>query len=585
MARACRLAPAATCLHRAAAGDRGAASSPTRSPCSTACSAGTSRPPEWSPPDELSPDLRDHVQPARGDARALRDGAGRHEAVPSGRRTRCSSTAQDREPRRLAQRRSPIDSDLMLGRFRARRRRPTSTRRSPRPHAAFPRWRALPVAERAAAMRRVGDLMEERVYEIAAALTLEVGKNRMEALGEAQETVDFFHYYADDFEAHAGYELALPNDPLDGVVSRNRSVMRPHGVWVVIAPFNFPLALAGGPVAAALVTGNTVVRQGRERHAVVGAPARRLHPRCRPAAGRLQLPVGVGAAVGEALVRDPLTAGITFTGSLGVGMQHAAADGRRRDSAALHRRDGRQESVHRHRARRPRSRRRRHRALGLRHGRAEVLGAVAAVRARERRRRTDRRGSQEQIDAIQHRRCAQARALAGPGGQRERLRQLRAVRRRAARGQAARSAAVAASCATATLARGYYVEPVLAEAALAHPLWKQEMFLPIVMLHRYRDRDEAMRLANDTDMGLTAGFYGVGRGVRLVPRPHRGRRHLRQPPAGCDHRRLARLPAVRRLEGLGLDRQGDRLVLLPAAVPARAVAHGGGVSHRWRSCR
>ena len=51
----------------------------------------------------------------------------------------------------------------------------------------------------------------------------------------------------------------LPNDPLDGMVSRNRSVMRPHGVWVVIAPFNFPLALAGGPVAAALVTGNTVV--------------------------------------------------------------------------------------------------------------------------------------------------------------------------------------------------------------------------------------------------------------------------------------------------------------------------------------
>jgi 1-pyrroline-5-carboxylate dehydrogenase len=56
--------------------------------------------------------------------------------------------------------------------------------------------------------------------------------------------------------------------------------------------------------------------------------------------------------------------------------------------------------------------------------------------------------------------------------------------------------------------RGYYVEPVLAEADLAHPLWKQEMFLPILMLARYRDRDEAMRLANDTDLGLTAGFYG-----------------------------------------------------------------------------
>ena len=58
------------------------------------------------------------------------------------------------------------------------------------------------------------------------------------------------------------------------------------------------------------------------------------------------------------------------------------------------------------------------------------------------------------------------------------------------------------------LARGHYVEPVLAEAPAAHRLWKHEMFLPILMLHRVRDRDEAMRLANDSDLGLTAGFYG-----------------------------------------------------------------------------
>jgi acyl-CoA reductase-like NAD-dependent aldehyde dehydrogenase len=58
------------------------------------------------------------------------------------------------------------------------------------------------------------------------------------------------------------------------------------------------------------------------------------------------------------------------------------------------------------------------------------------------------------------------------------------------------------------LARGYYVEPVLAEAPAGHRLWRQEMFLPILLLQRVRDREEAMRLANDSDMGLTAGFYG-----------------------------------------------------------------------------
>jgi 1-pyrroline-5-carboxylate dehydrogenase len=64
------------------------------------------------------------------------------------------------------------------------------------------------------------------------------------------------------------------------------------------------------------------------------------------------------------------------------------------------------------------------------------------------------------------------------------------------------------------LARGYYVEPVLAEVPLDHRLWRHEMFLPILFVHRCVDRDEAMRLANDTELGLTAGFYGSERDVR-----------------------------------------------------------------------
>ena len=63
-------------------------------------------------------------------------------------------------------------------------------------------------------------------------------------------------------------------------------------------------------------------------------------------------------------------------------------------------------------------------------------------------------------------------------------------------------------------ARGYYVEPVLAEAPPEHPLWRHEMFLPILMAQRYRDRDAAMRLANDTEMGLTAGIFGSAEEVR-----------------------------------------------------------------------
>ena len=124
-----------------------------------------------------------------------------------------------------------------------------------------------------------------------------------------------------DYEQRGFYELELPNDPLPHVVSRNRSVMRPYGAWAVIAPFNFPLALAGGPTAAALVTGNTVVVKGATDTPWAG----RLLADCIRDAG---LPPGVfqylsgsGREVGEALSAHPATAGITFTGSVAVGTQ------------------------------------------------------------------------------------------------------------------------------------------------------------------------------------------------------------------------------------------------------------------------
>ena len=81
----------------------------------------------------------------------------------------------------------------------------------------------------------------------------------MESLGEAQETADLIAYYCDEMERNEGYAKRMRDDPLPGYVSENQSVLRPYGPWLVVAPFNFPLALAGGPTGAALVAGNTVV--------------------------------------------------------------------------------------------------------------------------------------------------------------------------------------------------------------------------------------------------------------------------------------------------------------------------------------
>jgi len=402
-------------------------------------------------------------------------------------------------------RHSPIDGALVLGDFAvAGRDHVEAAMRAAQ--AAFPAWRATPLAERVRLMRRVAELMEQRVYGIAAALALEVGKNRMEALGEAQETVDFFRHYADDFESHGGYEHELPNDPLPGVVSRNRSVMRPYGVWAVIAPFNFPLALAGGPAAAALVTGNTVVVKGATDTPWAG----RLLADCVRDAG---LPPGVfnylagsGRDVGEALASHPATAGITFTGSVGVGLgllrQMAGGAWPRPCIAEM---GGKNSCIVTARANLGdaaagivRS------AYGMGGQKCSALSRLYVERA--------------VADELLERLSAQVAAIRiGDPCRREHwlgpvinetayanyARHVRALADGGARvvtgGQQLRNG---------DLSRGHYVEPVLAEAPLAHPLWTHEMFLPILMLHRVADRAEAMQLANDSDLGLTAGFYG-----------------------------------------------------------------------------
>jgi len=439
--------------------------------------------------------MHEHFEAALG---AVRSGLGaRHDLYIGGADVPAATTAP---------RPSPIDLDLNLGQFAVADRAHVE-RAMQAARAAFPAWRAAPLADRVRLVRRVGELMQERVYEIAAALSLEVGKNRMEALGEAQETVDFFTHYAADFEAHAGYEHVLPNDPLAGWVSRNRSVMRPHGVWVVIAPFNFPLALAGGPVAAALVTGNTVVVKGASDTPWAG----RLLADCVRDAG---LPAGVfnyisgsGREAGEALIAHPHTAGVTFTGSAAVGMRIL---GRMAGGAfprpCIAEMGGKNPCIVTGRANLD------HAAQGIVRSAYGMGGQKCSA--------TSRLYVEASVADALLERLTQAVSAIRIGDPLRRENWLGPVVNAAAyanyaryvedlRSGGARFLAGGRQLREGALERGYYVEPVLAEVPLSHHVWRHEMFLPILTVHRVRDREEAMALANDSDLGLTAGFYGA----------------------------------------------------------------------------
>jgi 1-pyrroline-5-carboxylate dehydrogenase len=402
------------------------------------------------------------------------------------------------------EKRSPIDREWMLGRF------PDATaaeveqavRAATR---AFPNWSRTPIAERTRILRATAAWIEEHVYDIAAAVALEVGKNRMEALGEVQETADFFTLYCDDYERQQ-FDRALPDDPVRNFKSHNRSVMKPYGVWAVITPFNFPFALAGGPVAAALVTGNTVVLKGATDTPWSGfLLAEALHAAgCPP--GVFNLVNGSGSVAGAALVNHPDVAGITFTGSHDVGMQiyrvYAASDYPRPCIAEM---GGKNAVIVTSGADLERA------TLGIVRSAYGMGGQKCSALSRI-------YVEEPVADALIERLASEIGRVAigdptrreywlGPVINESAYRKYAHYCAELCAGKA-RMLAGGRQLSDGDLARGFYCAPTLAEAPLDHPLWQQEMFVPIAMLARVPDRDAAMTLANASPLGLTAGFYG-----------------------------------------------------------------------------
>jgi 1-pyrroline-5-carboxylate dehydrogenase len=409
------------------------------------------------------------------------------------------------------EKRSPVDRRIVLGRFPLCD--PADVDRAmAAAKRAFPGWRATPPAERVRLSRRVSALLEERVYTIGAALALEVGKNRMEGLGETQETADFFSGYAAEYERNGYYDHVLPDDPLAGWRSHNRSVLKPYGVWAVITPFNFPLALAGGPVAAALVTGNTVVLKGATDTPWAG----RLLADCIRDAG---FPPGVfnyvtgrGSVVGEALASHPDLAGLTFTGSHEVGMslyrEMAAGVYPRPCIAEM---GGKNPCVVTARADVERA------ATGIVRSAFGLTGQKCSALSRV---YVEEAAADPLLAKVKEKTLA---IRVGDPCARENW--MGPVVNEAAAEAYARycdrlgrdgGRILVGGCrlTEGDLGHGHFVAPTVAEAPPEHPLFEEEMFQPILMVSRVADVREGVARANEGTLGLTAGCYGGADEVR-----------------------------------------------------------------------
>jgi RHH-type proline utilization regulon transcriptional repressor/proline dehydrogenase/delta 1-pyrroline-5-carboxylate dehydrogenase len=177
--------------------------------------------------------------------------------------------------------------------------------------SAFDSWTRVPAPERAVALERAADAMERRMQDLVSLIVREGGRTCADAVSEVREAADFCRYYAVQARTHFAAPLRLAGPAGE----RNELLLHGRGVFACIAPWNFPLAIFTGQVAAALAAGNTVIAKPAEQTPRIGWRAVEILHQAGIPADVLSCAVGDGETVGAPLVADPRIAGVAFTGS------------------------------------------------------------------------------------------------------------------------------------------------------------------------------------------------------------------------------------------------------------------------------
>jgi 1-pyrroline-5-carboxylate dehydrogenase len=395
--------------------------------------------------------------------------------------------------------RSPADRAIVIGRF-ANATTDDVNDAVAAARSGAPRWAATPWQERVEILERAADQISTYRAELAALMAMEVGKNRLEALGDVEESADLIRYYCHQMTEHDGF--ALPMGRLNPA-EETSDVMRPYGVWAVISPFNFPMALSAGPIGAALVAGNTVVLKPSEQGVFTGLMTVQALWAAGVPASALHVVTGPGETVGHALVTNPDVDGITFTGSYDVGMEIYRTFTREHPKPTICEMGGKNP------------------VIVSRHADLEVAAAGTARSAfglsgqkcsAASRAYVERPVLAEFIEKL----VEQARAMnvgdplardtyMGPV-----VDEAAVERFNLAVGEARQRGKVHCGGTRLTdgdLARGTYLPPTVIEIPRDSSTWSTELFVPLIAVTAVDSLDEAFALANDTPLGLTAGMF------------------------------------------------------------------------------
>jgi 1-pyrroline-5-carboxylate dehydrogenase len=397
--------------------------------------------------------------------------------------------------------RSPIDRDILVGTF-ARGTRQDVKDAVAAARGAQKAWRAVPWQERLALLRRAAELISERQMEYGALMAIEVGKSRLEALGEVEESADLIRYYCDVYERNDGYAHAMDN--LGDASVHTRSVLRPFGVFAVISPFNFPMALAAGPSSGALMAGNTVVFKPATASAMSGVLLAEAYRDAGLPDGVFNLVMGPGETVGQEIQENPGIDGIVFTGSYEVGMGLFRTFSKRWPKPCIVEMGGKNPAIVTASADLEEA------AEGIMRSAFGFGGQKCSANSRV---YVERPVHDELVRLLVQK--TEKLTIGDPLVKSNWLGPIidgRAVERyQAAVAEARRDGRVLIGGERLTdgdLGRGFFVEPVVVGGLPAdHRLFQDELFVPFTAVHAVASLDEALRLSNDNIYGLTAGVY------------------------------------------------------------------------------
>lgn len=397
--------------------------------------------------------------------------------------------------------RSPIDAEILVGTF-AKGTRADAEDAIAAARRAQPAWFRLGWEKRLEILRRAADLISERQMEYGGLMAIEVGKTRLEALGEVEEAADLIRYYAKTAEDNRYYDH--PMDNLGDAAVHTRSILRPHGVFAVISPFNFPMALSVGPSSAAMMAGNSVVFKPATAAAMSAVAVMEAYRDAGVPDGVFNLVMGPGDTVGDDLQTNPGIDGIVFTGSYEVGFELFRNFSKRYPRPCIVEMGGKNPAIV------LRSADLEEAAEGIVRAAFGYGGQKCSANSRVYVEKPVHdelvRMLVEKTEKLVVGDPLPRTAFLGPViDQRAVDRHQRAV------ADARREGAVFTGgerLADGALARGFYVEPtVVGNLPAEHRLFRDELFAPLTAVCAVDSLDEALRLANDNVYGLTAGVY------------------------------------------------------------------------------